>query len=193
MYYDMESLTKIATDAQLNVELSKMGPRTSKAIIRAFDKGYLTSVRGEGALYHSLLADQVKLPIMQFSKKGKWWDTLYLKNIDTRCIPQLSEWWQADRVLFRLENPDQWNQYTSKNPSGRYSHWRGEALCEEPDWEEEIKTGKQFNVGIFGGKELEMFDLIAKVYTSTDEYKEKKEKLIHMIEAQETIKVNYVF
>jgi hypothetical protein len=193
MYYDMESLTKIATDAQLNVELNKMGPRTSKAVIKAFNKGYLTSVRGEGALYHSLLADQVKLPIMQFSKKGKWWDTLYLKNIDTRCIPQLSEWWQADRVMFRLENPEQWNNYTSKNSSGRYSHWRGKELCEEPNWEEEIKTEKQFSVGIFGGKELEMFDLIAKVYTSTDEYKEKKEKLIHMIEAQETIKVNYVF
>ena len=181
MYYDMESLTKIATDAQLNVKLSQMGPRTSKAIIRAFDKGYLTSVRGEGALYHSLLADQVKLPIMQFSKKGKWWDTLYLKNIDTRCIPQLSEWWQADRVMFRLENPEQWNDYTQRNAHGSYRHWRGKELCEEPNWKEEIKTGKQFQVGIFGGKELEMFDLVAKVYTSTDEYKEKKEKLIHWV------------
>jgi hypothetical protein len=130
---------------------------------------------------------------MQFSKKGKWWDTLYLKNMDTRCIPQLSEWWQADRVMFRLEHPEEWNNYTAKRTNGGYQHWRGQELLEEPNWEEHIKTGKQFQVGIFGGKELEMFDLVAKVYTSTDEYKEKKEKLIHMIEAQETIKVNYVF
>lgn len=196
MYYDIDVLSKIATNAQLNVELSKMGPRTSKAVIKAFDKGYLPSVRGEGALYHSLLADQVGLPIMQFSKKGKYWDTLYLKNMDSRCIPQLSEWWQADRVLFRLEKPEEYLQYTSKRSTGHndnyYYHWRhGDFI--EPDWEKQVAQKDQWHVAIYGGKELEMFDLVAKVYTSTEDYKEKKEKLIHMIESQETLKVNYVF
>jgi len=201
MYYDLDSLSKVATDAQLNVELGQMGPRTKKAVIKAFEIGYLPSVRGEAALYHSLLADQIGLPIMQFSKKGKWWDTLYLKNMDTRYIPQLSEWWQADRVLFRLEKPEEYLEYTrARDNHGRsYTHWRSGDFV-EPEWEKEIKNRSSKNnsnrimqVGIYGGKELAMFDLIAKAYTSTDEYKEKKEKLIHMIETDETLRVNYQF
>ena len=198
MFYDMYELAKISTNAELTVDLVKMGPRTSKAVAKAFNKGYLTSVRGEGAMYHSLLADQVGLPIMQFSKKGKYWDTLYLKNIDTRYIPQLSEWWNADRVLFRLEKPEQYLEYTTPrtNVHGTYKHWRMDDF-KEPNWKEEIEktyrngSNKIMQVGIYGGKDLAMFDLIAEAYKSTDEYKEKKEKLIRMIEAQETIKVKY--
>jgi predicted DNA-binding ArsR family transcriptional regulator len=67
----------------------------------------------------------------------------------------------------------------------------------EPNWKEEIEktykngSSKILQVNIYGGKDLAMFDLIADAYKSTDEYKEKKEKLIRMIEAQETIKVKY--
>jgi hypothetical protein len=194
MYYDIYDLTKIATDAQLNINLGDMGPRTSKAVIKAFDKGYLTSVRGEAAMYHAVLADKLGLPIMQFSKKGKWWDTLYLKNMDARCIPQLSEWWQTDRVLYRLENPEDYNKIISTK-NDRYPDWRCKDYLLEPDWQHKVKSSHKeaFHIRILGGKELEMFDLIAKEYVKTDEYKENKEKLIHMIESKEVIKVNYEF
>ena len=123
MRYDLDSLTKIATDAQLNIPLDLIGPRTSKALVRAFKVGYLPSISGEGALYHAVLSDQIKIPIMQFSKRGSYWDSLHFKNFDTRYIPQLSEWWQVDRVAYRLSNPEGWEEASKSKTSWKYGEF----------------------------------------------------------------------
>ena len=189
MRYDLDSLTKIANDAQLNIPLDLIGPRTSKALVRAFKVGYLPSISGEGALYHAVLSDQVKIPIMQFSKRGSYWDSLHFKNFDTRYIPQLSEWWQVDRVAYRLSNPEGWEEASKSKTSWKYGEF-----CQEPDWKKQIEAGRHsWNVRILSGKDTSMFEGISKALIATDEYKEKSGLAIKMIESGETIRLTYEF
>ena len=189
MYYNMETLSKIATNAELNINLSYMGPRIKTAVIRNFNRGYSETLTGEAALYYALLADQFELPCIQYSKKSQWYSRLFMKNIDSKCKPQLSEWWDADRVTYRLKESEEYNRITSS-----HNHWLKDDLLHQPDWEvitEESKV-KPISIPIFS-KDLKLTGLITESYIKDKYYVERKEKAIHMIESNQTIKVNYVF
>jgi hypothetical protein len=180
MNYEMQKLAKIATSAQFNIDLSKLSKITRNRLIKGFELGYLSMNSGDASLYYGILSDHLKIPTIQFSMKDKYWDNLITKNMSSKGIPSLSNWWKADRVLFRMDKPEQWNRYITSGG------WYMTAYINEPDWNNDV------SVCILSDKSLSNFEEIAKSYVDTEEYQEKKNQVLEMLKHGEVITFNYV-
>jgi hypothetical protein len=157
------------------------------SVIRALEKGIMTSTKGVSSIVCTVLADHMQLPIMAFSKRGVYWDRLWLKRIPVECFPQIKEWWNVDRVTFRIDNPEKAMHYLK---SAYYK-----SAFDMPSWLEksEFTTPPiakiETSLEIFSNKNLELFDAIAKHYTKTEEYQEKIKYLIPLIKDGSTITI----
>jgi hypothetical protein len=181
MNYELQRIIKVASNAQINIDLGKMGKVTKNRLIKAFDTGYLTSVSGDAALYHAILAKHTNIPIMQFSKKGSYWAYLHYVNMDSSGKPSLSDWWKADRVMYRLEKPEECAKWEREK-----GYYQREFLI-EPTWEGEGSAR------ILSGKDLERFDIAAQGFVSTESYQQKKQEVLSMIKDEHIITFNYEF
>lgn len=175
----MQAIANISTSANFNIDLGQLSKITKNRVIKAFKEGYLPMTSGDAAMFHKLLSDHEGIPIIQFSKKDKYWDCLIIRNMMEQGKPLLSDWWKADRVLFRMEKPGEWDHFS------RYEHYQN-AYTKEPTWNEST------SVRILSDKNAEKFELIAQSYINTEEYQQKKEKVLEMLKNGEVITYNYV-
>ena len=181
MNYELQRIIKVASNAQININLGKMGKVTKNRLIKAFEVGYLTSISGEAALYHDILAKHTNTPIMQFSKKGTYWTYLYYRNMDSSGKPSLSDWWKADRVMYRIEKPEEYAKWEREK-----GYYQREFLT-EPTWEGDDC------VRILSGKDVERFDIAAQGFLNSESYQQKKEEVLSMINDKHIITYNYEF
>lgn len=189
MYYDIDTLLKVGSIAHINVPLSAMTDRTKNAVKRAIKSGMLQSTTGQAATYMAIIADYAKLPIMAFSKKGQYWNSLHLRHMPMEASQGLSEWWQTDRVLYRLEKPEEWGNAVRQYEEYKHHTWYGDVVV-EPDWAVRLKKANT-SVRIVGTKDLNVFEPVAQLYIHTDDYKTKAETLIQLIDEGATINVAY--
>jgi hypothetical protein len=186
MHYDVETLAKYSKSAQFELDLSVLGPRMKNAIVTALKTGIITSTRGVASTIYTILADQAQLPIMAFSKRGVYWDKLWLKRVPAECLPQIRNWWKVDRITLRMNDPERWAQYSKTS-------W-GDRVLVEPDWmsDDKDKIAARMTletVDILSTKNLDLFHAISEHYTKTEEYQEKIQQLIPAIKAGSTVTI----
>ena len=184
MHYDVETLAKYSKSAQFELDLSVLGPRMTSSIVTALKTGIMTSTKGMSSTMYSILADHAKLPIMAFSKRGVYWDKLWLKRVPAECLPQIRDWWSVDRVSLRMNDPDKWAQYSN-------SSW-GNRTLQMPDWlsEDRITARRTTEtIEILSTKNLDLFHAISEHYTKTEEYQEKIQQLIPLVKAGSTVTI----
>ena len=182
MYYNLESLIKMGGLAHVDVPL-KMTPRIANAVKKALKNGICEARSGQAATYLAILSDKYEIPLMAFSKNGKYWSSLYFKHLPETTHQGLSDWWKADRVAYRMENPDEWNDYVRRNEE--HGYWND--VVKEPNWADTKPERDQ--IRIMGTKSLDTFEHIAQLYTSTEEYQTKMNEVIQLIDQGATIHV----
>lgn len=188
MHYNLDTLMKLGSIAHVSVPLKDMSDRTKNAIKRGLKRGFLDSTTGQAATYMAILADHVDIPMMAFSKKGRYWNALFMRNLPATTAPALSDWWKVDRTLYRLEKPDEWNEALKRCEDYPSAYtWYGE-ICNEPDWNELLSKDRD-TVRIIGTKELNAFEPIAESYLQTEDYKAKALTIIELIDSGATLNV----
>jgi hypothetical protein len=185
MHYDVETLAKYSKSAQFELDLSVLGPRMTSSIVTALKTGIMTSTRGVSATMYSILADHAQLPIMAFSKRGVYWDKLWLKRVPAECLPQIQEWWKVDRISLRMNDPDKWAQYSN-------SSW-GKRVLQMPEWLDTTLNIEHETIDILSTKNLDLFHAISEHYTKTDEYQEKIQQLIPLVKAGSTVTIKQIW
>lgn len=184
MNYGLDTLMKLGSLAHVDVSLQGMSDRTKTTVKNALMTGIIQSTTGQAATYHAIICDHLQIPTLAFSKKGRYWESLHMKYVPEAAADKLSEWWQADRVMYRLEKPDEWNDYVER---AKNYNWYGE-ITEEPNWTDKLGC-KLSRIRIMGTKTLDRFEEIALCFTKDDEYKAKALKAIQLINEGETIHV----
>ena len=189
MYYNLESLIKMGGLAHVDVPL-KMTPRIANAVKKALKNGICEARSGQAATYLAILSDKFEIPLMAFSKNGKYWSSLYFKHLPETTHEGLSDWWKADRVAYRLEKPETWNKFVSDAEDYKRRgllHYYAKDVLDEPHWGD--MNGSKYTVRIMGTKSLDSFEHIAQVYTNTADYQAKIDKVIQLIDEGATIHV----
>lgn len=169
-----DAILDMATTVTATIEFSEdiMGKRTYNAVTKALTQGYIATRGGQAAKYYDLLTTHYKLPSMVFSRGARWWDGMTMRGLPDECAAPLSEFFTADRVLFRMEEPEKYNQAVDQRIVG-YNSYR-DAL-KEPDFVELIKKSRRYthsSMRILHTKEVMYFDAIAKEYLQTQSYKD---------------------
>ena len=181
MNYEMQAIAKIASSAQFNIDLGQLSKITKNRLIKAFQEGYLTMTSGDAAMFHKLISDHVDIPIMQFSKKDQYWNCLIIRNMMDEGKPLLSDWWKTDRVVYRLENPENWNQFSTQE-------YYVKSYTVEPDWNKSTDVRILSDKSI--DKNIDKFKMIAESYIKTEKYQQKKEEVLEMIKQKHIITYN---
>lgn len=179
MYYNHDTLAKLSTKASYDVDLSRMGPKTANAVIKSLRSGIIESTSGKAATYHDIIVDKLNVPALAFSKRGRYWDRLFVRNAPLSFKEGLREWWNLDRVTFRMEHPDQYQDMAA-------TPWRSSEL-KEPDW----GRLNSMSMSILGTKNLDVFNSIVKDVIADQEYIDKIESVIPLIKEGRILVINY--
>ena len=185
MYYGLDTLMKMGSVANVTVPLKDMTPRVSNAVIRAFERGIIDSTSGQSAIYVAILADRYKIPMIAFSKKGKYWESLHMRNLPDGANELLADWWKADRVMWRMENPTEWEDYVKR--AERWDHY-DDYVNEPTDWSKYTHKG---SIRIMGTKDVACFEPIAQLYRETEDYRTKAQTVIQLIKEGSSVDVTY--
>lgn len=183
MSLSQDQILDMAKEVTAVIEFSEdmLGKRTYNAVMKALNQGYIPTRTGVAAKYYSLLTSHYKMPRMVFSRGARWWDGVHLVNLPDECTEPLSEFWSADRVLYRMENPEDWNNAVNK--TGYYSGIRD--AVQEPDYKkllQQSRTNEYAYMRILSTKDVMYFDAIASKYVGTDDYKAKLETAKRMMQ-----------
>lgn len=181
MYFSHDQIMDMASDVKAIVrfDADTLGKRTFNAVSKALKQGYIPTRSGAAATYYGMLVNQFGMPHMCFSRTARWYDGVNLYNLPDGCAKPIEDFWHADRVLYRLENPE---EYKQAQTSGYYSRTR-DAL-KEPDFESLVCSSRNKDnayMRILSTKDHMHFDNIAKVYTETFEYQQKLKSALDML------------
>lgn len=177
MSLSQDQILNMAKEVTAVIEFSEdmLGKRTYNAVMKALNQGYIPTRSGVVAKYYSLLTSHFKMPHMVFSRGARWWGGVHLVNLPDECADPLAEFWTADRVLYRMENQEEYNNAVAGN-GYMYSGIR-EAV-QEPDYKKLIQQSRANEYAymrILNTKDVMYFDAIASKYLGTDDYKAKLE------------------
>ena len=128
---DYGTLAKLATRTVFTIDMKGMSPRVNNALLRAVDTGFLNVNAGLTADYFHTIADKFRLPYIRMSERSQYGRgfTMHRVPVDAELALRLNEWWDADRVAFRMSNPEEWNRYEEY----RNNSWYGNYV-RKPDW-----------------------------------------------------------
>jgi hypothetical protein len=179
MYYNHDTLAKLSKRATYEIDFAKLGSRSVKTLVKSLRTGILQSTTGQVATYHAIIIDHLKLPAIAFSKRGRYWDRLFIRNAPVSYKEGLKEWWNLDRVTYRMENPSEWQELCE-------TPWRKQATV-EPDW------GRlhSMSIDILSTKNLDVFENIVAKSITNESYLNKINEVIRLIEAGTTLNVVY--
>lgn len=175
MYISQDEILGMATKVVADITFSEdmMGKRTYNAVMKALRQGYIATRGGAAAKYYGIITNHYKLPCMRFSRSASYWDGVSLYKLPDECATPLSEFWQADRVMFRLEKPEEYEQALS----GKYYSNIRDAI-KEPNFNDLVRDSRNKDhayMRILKSKDTMFFDAIAKEYITTPEYLDKLE------------------
>lgn len=185
MHYDHETLVNMSSTTYYDLDLSRLGPRVKSSVIKALHTGMMTADSGAAATTYNILCDAFSLPLMAFSiRKGFY---VMTKHIPAAATPLLKEWWNVDRVSFRMEKPEEWAKYQKNHYFRKFTIM--------PSWieNEHSSTGTDFlrilTSGISRTVIASNFLKIAQTYCNEPEYKNKVAPIIEQIAASSIIKI----
>lgn len=183
MYFSHDQIMDMASDVKATVrfDADTLGKRTYNAVVKALKQGYIPTRSGAAATHYGLLVNHFGMPHMCFSRAARWWDGVAMYNLPDDCLAPVSEFWHADRVLFRMENSEEYNN--AINNTGYYSRVRD--AIKEPDFKELLWNSRNKENGymrILATKDPMHFDKIAAVYTETFEYQQKLKDALAMLD-----------
>ena len=182
MYFSQDQIMEMASDVKAIVrfDADTLGKRTYNAVAKALKQGYIATRGGAAATYYGLLVNHFAMPHMSFSRTARWWDGVNLYDLPDGCAPHLKEFWHADRVLYRMENPEEWQQAQTGN---YYSRIR-DAIA-EPDFNALVTQSRSKDhayMRILSTKDQMFFDKIAQVYVDSFDYQQKLKDALAMLE-----------
>lgn len=183
MSLSQDQILDMAKEVTAVIEFSEdtLGKRTYNAVMKALKQGYIPTRSGAAAKFYSLLCSHYKIPRMVFSRGARWWDGVNLHNLPDECIEPLSEFWTADRVLYRMENPEDYNN--ALNNTNLYSSVRD--AVKEPDYKkllQQSRTNTYAYMRILSTKDVMYFDAIASKYINTQHYKDALEQATKLMQ-----------
>ena len=181
MHYDHEILNRMSSTTYYDIDLSQLGPRVKNTVIKALTQGAIPFDSGVAATAYTILCDAFGLPMMAYSNRTTY--TLTVKRLPAEATEPISQWWNVDRVTFRVEHPEEWHSWVSQDI--RHSYYRKRTTM--PDW---IRDG-QATVGTDhipiltqNNKSIQAsFLAIAKTFSDTQEYKDKVAPIIKKVAA----------
>lgn len=181
MYFSQDQILEMAhhVKATINFDADSLGKRTYNAVAKALKQGYIPTRGGAAATYYGLLVNHFNMPHMCFSRGSKWWDGVVLFNLPDECVKPLEEFWHADRVMFRLEHPE---EYEKALGSTYYSGVRD--AIKEPQFDKLIqasRSGANAYMRILYTKDEMHFNNIAKEYLNTFTYQQKLKDALDML------------
>ena len=184
MSLSQDQILDMAKEVTAVIEFSEdtLGKRTYNAVMKALKQGYIPTRSGAAAKFYNLLCSHYKMPRMVFSRGTRWWDGVQLVNLPDECIEPLSEFWTADRVLYRMENQEEYNNAVASN-GYLYSGIR-EAI-QPPDYKKLIqqsRTNGYVHMRILNTKDVMYFDAIASKYINTQHYKDALEQATKLMQ-----------
>lgn len=175
-----DTLIEIASTVTVVVEFDKdrLGKRVHNAVTKALKQGYIATRSGMAAKYHGLIADHLGMPTMRFSRASSYWDGVAIHRLPEGCAEPLHELWTADRVLFRLEHPEEWQKAVTP---GTFSHLR-DAIT-EPDLKYLVANSHNGHayMRLLGTKDAMYFDKIAAQYINSPNYKIKLDQALELL------------
>lgn len=182
MSLSQEQILDMAKEVTAVIEFSEdmLGKRTYNAVMKALNQGYIPTRTGVAAKYYNLLTSHYKMPRMVFSRGARWWDGVHLHSLPDECAEPLSEFWAADRVLYRMEHPE---EYSNALAGRQYSGIRD--AINEPDYKKLVRQSRENDytyMRILSTKDVMYFDAIASKYLGTADYKAKLEAAKQMMQ-----------
>ncbi len=192
MFYDDTVLLKLSESCDYKLNLAYLGPRMKSNLVSALRTGVMTNLRGTAATTFGILTDAYKLPSIAFSSRtvGNTYAHIRYQRLSPECAAPLTEWWNADRSIFRMENSDTYHQF--KELANKYGHssWYNK-MFEMPNWEHNpagncpaLSSQSDFHTG--------MLCKAMQCITNTDEYKEKVSPIINLVQSSGSITVTVV-
>lgn len=167
------------------VSFECMTPRIKNEVLKSLRRGY-SSATGTADLYYTLATEAAKHPRLSFSKQSTWRRSIGVTGITKEMAEGLSIWWQADRMAYRLESPDEWNQ-RMKHPYTR------DPLTAEPNWTKALKHPMHtFYVDFVSAKDESMLDVITEEAKKSPTYADTLAKAIELVETGATVPVEVV-
>jgi hypothetical protein len=192
MHYDHETLVNMSLASYYDIDLAKLGPRVKNTVIRALTHGAMPFDSGSAATTYSILSDAFDLPAMFFSTRGTYSNSLAVKRLPAEATKPLAEWWNVDRVTFRMERPEDWNSYVTQ--SNRHTYYKNRIVM--PYWISEGCGMKGLEyIPILcsktkGDKATQThFLTIAKAYSDMQEYKDKVAPIIEKVKSSSIVQI----
>ncbi len=180
MRYDHETLVGMSSATYYDLDLSRLGPRVKSTVIKALTMGVMPFDSGAAATTYSILCDAFNIPMMAFSDRTSY--SLAVKRIPAVATQPLQQWWNLDRVTYRMEHPDDWNSYQK--------HHYYKTYVNMPDW---IRNGTGIAETTFipilnrkskgDSANREHLSIVAKAFSDTQEYKDKVAPIIEKVVA----------
>lgn len=182
MYFSTAQIMEMASDikAVVRFDADTLGKRTYNAVAKALKQGYIPTRSGAAATYYGLLVNHFDMPHMCFSRSARWWDGVNFYNLPDGCDAPLSDFWHADRVLYRLEHPEEYQQALS---NAYYNSIRD--AIKEPNFKELVRSSRNKDnayMRILSTKDQMHFDKIAQVYVDSFGYQQKLKEALAMLD-----------
>ncbi len=182
MYFSTDQIIEMASDikAVVRFDADTLGKRTYNAVAKALKQGYIPTRSGAAATYYGLLVNHFDMPHMCFSRSARWWDGVALYNLPDGCEAPLSDFWHADRVMYRLENPVEYQKAMSGQPYSGVKY-----AVKEPNFLDLVRQsrGKRHAyMRILSTKDQMHFDKIAQVYVDSFGYQQKLKEALAMLD-----------
>ena len=181
MIFSHDKIMSMATDvkAVIRFDADTLGKRTYNAVAKALKQGYIASRGGAAATYYGLLVNHFGMPHMTFSRTARWWDGVTMYGLPDGCAAPLKEFWMADRVMFRMENPEEYQKAQSSDYSGTRD------ALKEPAFEALVRSSRdnhQSYMRLLHTKDQMFFDKIAQVYVDSFGYQQKLKDALAMLD-----------
>ena len=181
MHYDHEILNRMSSTTYYDIDLSQLGPRVKNTVIKALTQGAIPFDSGVAATAYTILCDAFGLPMMAYSNRNEY--SLAVKRLPAEATKPLAEWWNVDRVTFRMEQPEEWNSWVSQEI--RHSFYKKRTTM--PYWVSEGQANvRTDHIPILtrNNKSIQTsFLTIAKTFSDTQEYKDKVAPIIEKVQS----------